>query len=48
MTLAMCSGVETIANFNHRPLYRDHGAVVVACLTYDPGHVFWYRNNSKL
>ena len=31
MTQAMCSGVETIANFNHRPLYSAHGAVVVAC-----------------
>ena len=31
MTLVMCSGVETIANFNHRPLYRAHGAVVLAC-----------------
>ena len=30
MTLAMCSSVETIANFNHRPLYRTYGAVVVA------------------
>ena len=31
MTLAMCFGAEALANFNHRPLYRAHGAVVVAC-----------------
>ena len=30
MTLAMCSDAETIANLNHHPLYRAHGAVVVA------------------
>ena len=27
MTLAMCSDVETIANFNHRPLYRPYGVI---------------------
>ena len=31
MTLAMRTGVETIANLNHRPLYRAHEAVMVAC-----------------
>ena len=30
MTLAMCSGVETTANFNHRSFHRAHGAAVVA------------------
>ena len=30
MTLAKCSGVETMANFNHRPSHRAYTAVVVA------------------